>query len=73
MGEVLAYPVTPIPLALCHVDGTKTQKDSLMHNLEKSTAIKDPVTIDVVIVDGLFYLHLLPDLPETFGSVSKLI
>ena len=75
MGVVLAFPLTPIPLALYHVDGKihKTQKVALMHELEKSTAINDPVTIDVVIVDGLFFLHLLPDLPETFGSVSKFI
>ena len=38
MGEVLAHPkLTPIPLALCHVDGKihKTQKVALMYDLEK--------------------------------------
>ena len=29
--------------------------------------------VDVVTVDGMFFLHLLSDLPETFGFVSRYV
>ena len=36
MGEVLKYPLTPIPLSLCHVDGTmlNTPKSKLLQYME---------------------------------------
>ena len=42
MGEVLTYPLTPIPLSLCHIDGkmNKTPKSTLMKELEKSQSIE---------------------------------
>ena len=37
MSFILTYPLTPVPLSLCHVDGTmlSTQKSSLLKNLEE--------------------------------------
>ena len=75
MGEVLTYPLTPIPLSLCHIDGkmNKTPKSTLMKELEKSSILSNPQSNDVAIVAGMFFLHLLSNLPETFGAVSKAI
>ena len=73
MGEVLTYPLTPVPLSLCHIDGSmnKTPKSTLMKELEMSCVLNNPKMVDVVIVDGM--LFLLSDLPETIGFVSRFI
>ena len=36
LGEVLRFPLTPMPLSLCHVDGSmhKTHKSALLKSLE---------------------------------------
>ena len=68
MGEVLKYPLTPIPpLSLCHVDGSmlKTTKVALLTDLEKRVQCNDPPSVDVLIIDGMFFLHLMHDLPAT--------
>ena len=57
MAEVLKYPLTPVPLALSHVDGTmqKTTKASLM----KSKVVTiNPTHIDTTIIVAMFFLHL---------------
>ena len=75
MGEVLKYPLTPVPLSLCHVDGTmqKTQKSALMTEIEKRIVMTDPMGVDVTIIDGLFFLYLLQEPPSTFGLISRYI
>ena len=75
MGVVLRYPLTPTPLSLCHVDGAmhKTSEPLLMKELEKRAMTSYPELIDNVIVDGMFFLHTLPELPSIYGAVSKFI
>ena len=75
MGEALTYPLTLAPLSLCYIDSrmNKTPKTTLMKELEKSSVLNNPEMVDMVTVDGMFFLHLLSDLPETFGFVSKSI
>ena len=77
MGEVLRYPLTPVLLSLCHPDGTmqNTPKSKLLVELENRINSCSPgdVTIDVKIVDGMFFLHLFVDLSLTFGPLAKLI
>ena len=75
MGEALTYPLTLAPLSLCYIDSrmNKTPKSTLMKELEKSSVLNNPEMVDMVTVDGMFFLHLLSDLPETFGFVSKSI
>ena len=70
MGMVLQYPLTPIPLSLCHVDGSMntTSNSLLRQELEKRSATSDPSSIDVLILDAMFYLHLLPAFPCTYGA-----
>ena len=73
MAEILKYPLTPIPLSLCHVDGTmqSTKKSVLIKELESRIKTDDPPYIDASIIDGMFFLHLLVELPGTFRLISK--
>ena len=72
MGEVLKYPLTPVPLSLCHVDGSmqKSPKAALMKHLETKVVSQPPLSIDVTIIDAMFFLHLYQNLPATFGGCS---
>ena len=51
----------------------KTTKITLRKKLEKSSVLNNPEMVDVVIVEGIFFLDLLPDLPETIGLISRSI
>ena len=44
-----------------------------MKELGKLSVLNNLEMVDMVIVDGMFFLHLLSDLPETFGFVSRSI
>ena len=35
--------------------------------------LNNPEMVDVLTVDGMFFFHLLSDLPETFGFVSRYV
>ncbi len=70
------FPLTPVPLALAHLDGTmhKTDKANLMHKLEKLVdKPKDPYPerIRVTLVDAMFVLHLHKNPPASFGAIAK--
>ena len=74
MEEVLKYPLTPVPLSLCHADGKmfSTPKSKLMNEIEtRNINGEEPSDITGTVVDGFFFLHLLVDPPSTFGLVSK--
>lgn len=79
LNSVLSYPLTPIPLSLCHVDGAicKTDKSVLFKVLEneiKDELVSDTCEVcDIMIFDGFFVIHQMKDLPLTFGSISKQI
>lgn len=75
LEKVLTYPLTPVPLSLCHLDETicKTDKSVLLKSLEGKIKTIAPSHIDIVIVDGFFILHTLKELPKTFGNISKKI
>ena len=75
MREVLTYPLTPVPLSLFHFDGrmNKTPKSTLMKKLEKSSVLNNPKIVDVVLANGMFFLHLHSDLPEIFGLARRSI
>ncbi|CAF4952709.1 unnamed protein product [Pieris macdunnoughi] len=73
IDKVLSYPLTPVPLAMCHADGIicKTDKSVLLKILEKETDSNTPQRCDVLIYDGFFMLHAFQDVPSTFGNISK--
>ncbi|GBP29054.1 hypothetical protein EVAR_10870_1 [Eumeta japonica] len=71
--KILSHPITPVPLALCHSDGTiyKTDKSVLAKALEADIEHDSPRISDVYVVDGFFILHSMKEVPKTFGSISK--
>ena len=75
MAEVMKYPLTPVPLALCQIDGSmrSTSKSQLMKHLKKRINSTSPAHIDVKIVDGFFFLHQLREIPATFGRLANFI
>lgn len=75
MQAVLSYPITPIPLSLCHPDGTiyKTNKAQLMKVLESEVTSLPPNGYDTIIYDAMSLLHMIGDIPLTYGGVVKCI
>ena len=76
MATVLSYPLTPVPFTLCHITGAmnKTNKSVLMVKLEgKGDSNKEPSLVDVDVIDAMFFLRTLPELPSTFGGIAKMI
>lgn len=73
ISEVLKYPLSPVPLSICHVDGSmhKSQKSTLMKHLESKIKSDPPNTVDATIVDGVFFLHIHQNLPNTYGGVAR--
>lgn len=73
ISKILSYPITDVPLSMCHLNGTicKTDKSALMKCLEKEVQHQPPTTIDVVIIDGFFLLHTMKNVPNKFGAISK--
>ena len=72
METVLEYPLSPIPLVFGHLDGSmnKTMKSVLFDILGARVKSVPPWEIDVLIMDGLFFLHLYGSkLPMTFGKI----
>ena len=73
--QVLSYPLVEFPLALAHIDGslTKTDKSQLMKKLEATIESECPSNnqADVTLVDAMFHLHILQDIPETYGEIAK--
>ena len=73
---MFTFHLTPVPLSLAHVDESinKTDKAKLLHQLESMVTSTAPSQkVDVILVDGMFPLHTLQNLPNTFEDVSNLI
>lgn len=73
--KILSYPLTPVPLSLCHIDGKmcNTSKSVLLNILEKKCVSEPPTRCEVKIFDGFFILHLIKDLPVKFGKIAQKI
>ena len=56
---VLTYPITPVPLSMCHIDGTmvSTSKHKLVAPLEKRISSLQPEHVDCHVLDGMFSLR----------------
>ena len=73
LTSILSHPLTPVPLSLYHITGAmnKTEKSALMRILEERTPInKEPLDNYIYIIDTMFFLRTLPELPPTFGGDS---
>ena len=76
LGMVLSYPLLPVPLSLCQITGdmNKTTKSKLMEVFEAmGTHNNEPPTVDIYLIDAMFFIRTLPSLPLTFGGVARLI
>ena len=73
MGEMLKFSLTPVLLFLAHIDESmqKTPENSLLKEFETQVISKTPSNIDSLVIDGMFFLQLLKELPETFGLLVK--
>ena len=49
----------------------KTPENSLLKEFETQVISKTPSNIDSLVIDGVFFLQLLKELPETFGLLVK--
>lgn len=69
--KILTYPLTPVSMALCNLDGTicKTEKSALTKCLKVESSRS--LIPDIIIIDGFYILHCMKDVPKTFGSISK--
>ena len=61
LHTVFAYPLTPVPMSLAHVDGSvmKTDKSKLMKKLEEHIISEAPASVDAFIVDAMFLIQSL--------------
>ena len=62
-------------MAFAHVDGSphKTDNSALMNKLEGMIVSNPSAEIDVSIVDAMFFIRTLSNLPSTFGGVAGVI
>ena len=65
-------PLTQVPRSLPNVDGSKkkTSKEKLLQKLESRVASVKPASLDVMIIDAMFFLDLLVDPPSPFGLIA---
>ena len=65
--------MTPVPLCLAHIDGSmqETPKSSLLKELETQVISEAPSNNDTLVIDGMFFLRLLKELPEKFDLLAK--
>ena len=72
MEQILRYPLTLVPLSISRVGGTmqKTLKSKMLQELEKRVASNPPTNVDVTIIDGMFFFHLLYQPPSTFADLA---
>ena len=73
MEEVLSYPLTPIPLSLCHMEGLKetTPKVKFLHKLESCIPIDMLPNIDATVIDATFFLHQQKTISGLSGALSS--
>jgi hypothetical protein len=69
---VLQFPPVPLPLCLAHMDGT-IMKTDMMRNLESKVKSGAPQTIDATIIEAMFLIQSLINMPTTFGGIAKLL
>lgn len=77
LEKVPCFPITPVPLSLCHMDDSinKTTKSKLIQELEKKVEEMEqpPYQLDCLIVDGFFFLNTFKQMPRSYGDLSKKI
>ena len=75
LKDILSYPLSPVPLSLAHVDGTlhKTDKSKLLKKLEVRVSSEKPSEVHVSVIDGMFLIRSLVNLPSTYGEIASVL
>ncbi len=75
MEAILAYPLTPAPLSMAHINGAMctTNKAAFCKKLEKNVQIPDYIQPQVALIDFMFFIRCRKDLPPTFGGIARAI
>ena len=73
MTKVFPYPLTSIPLPLCHMGrlNQTAPKVKLLYELESRIQNDVPPNIDVTTIDAVFFLHLQKTIPGIFGALPS--
>ena len=73
--EVLAHSLTPLPLSLCHVDGSLSHisRAVLLHHLQPKIRRSLPSSVDVTTVYSMFFMHLQVKLPTKIDGGARCI
>lgn len=72
----LSFPLAPLPPALssCSGEMLKTPKSTLAKILKSKTEIVEPTHINVEIINGFYYLHLIgSSIAQTFDKIAESI
>ena len=72
MAENLKYLLTPVPLWLCHVDGSVNSnlKSNLLNHFDSQFVTFLPWSIDATEIDAAFFLYLQVNPPDTFREIA---
>ena len=75
MRWVFTYPITPVPLSMCHRwnYGFYKQTQTLVAPLEKGICSLQPEHVDCRVFDGTFFLRTIKDFPSSYGRLSEII
>ena len=76
LEKVVRYPLTPVPLSLANIYGTKktSPKYKLSKHLEGLIIHTEPTVVNIVLYDAMFIIQSLPtNLPKTFGKLAELV
>ena len=62
-------------LSLFHVDGSlfHSTKAALLHHLDSKIVSSPPSSVDVTIVNAMFFMHLQVNLPASFNGVARCV
>lgn len=72
----LSFPLAPMPPALfqCNGEMHETNKAAFALDLKSKVDQSHPQTVDVVLVDGFYFLHLLgSSIPTSYEKISRTI
>ncbi|OXU16360.1 hypothetical protein TSAR_013367, partial [Trichomalopsis sarcophagae] len=69
--KILTFPLTPVPISLCHLDGSicKTEKSALKSCFQLND--DSPHQVNIRIIDGFYLLHCMKEIPQNFINISK--
>lgn len=76
LEHCLTFSLAPMPPALfsCAGEMLKTAKSTLAKTLKSETKMVEPTNINVEIIDGFYYLHLIgSSMPQTFEKIAESI